>query len=37
MDRLEENLDRLAATVTDFIASLRAERRGNGRGRIRNN
>ena len=36
LDRLEENLDRLEATVTDFIASLRAERRGNGRGGLRN-
>ncbi len=39
-DRLEENLDRLEAdrtllqgTVSDFVASLEAERRGNGRRR----
>ena len=44
LDRLEENLDRLEhnltllrATVSDFIASLRAERRGNGRGRLPSN
>jgi chromosome segregation ATPase len=43
LDRLEENLDRLEhnltllqATVSDFVASFRAERRGNGRRRLRN-
>src|SRR6516165_11282566 len=35
LDRLEENLTLLQSTVSDFIASLRAERRGNGRGRGR--
>jgi chromosome segregation ATPase len=36
LDRLEENLTRLQGTVRDFVASLRAERRGNGRGGLRN-
>jgi hypothetical protein len=36
LDRLEENLTRLQGTLRDFVASLRAERRGNGRGAQRN-
>jgi len=31
LDRLEEGLAKLRGTVSDFVASLRAERRGNGR------
>ena len=32
LDRLEHNLTLLQATVSDFVDSVRAERRGNGRG-----